>query len=226
MNMYKYFFFIIFTLRATTLCAQEMPDKADADRQVCRDLLAEREPLNWHSKFVWKEEMLKDTYERNVFRVMGEAFQIKSLRSDFYVKQENGKWHPIYDSRYPVESMVNLLLAHVQKNNHLIELRHHQYGNHIAMMTIPLQRIHDLYGPNMEMYCRVDIADNNKLNAWLVFYQRQRQFIHLLELRTPVKSLFESGGTLQGDFYANIPQGNIKNIFDINTNLTNKTKEK
>jgi len=211
--MHKFLLSIIFTFCATTLSAQQMPDKADADRQVCRDLLAEREPLNWHPKFVWKEGMLKETNERNLYRVTGEAFQVKSLRSDFYVRQENGKWHPIYDSRYPVESLVNLLLAHVQENNHLIELRHHQYGNHIVMMTIPLQRIHDLYGPNMEMYCRVAVASNNELNAWLVFYQRQSQYIHLLELKTPIKSLFISGSTMHGDFYANIPQDNIKSLF-------------
>ena len=208
------------------MCAQKMPDKADADKLICQALLAEREQLNWHPEFSWAKEFLKETNERNVYCVTGDAFQVKSLRSDFFIKWENGQWHPIYDSRYPVESMVNLLLARIQKNHHLIELRHHQYGNHIAIMTIPLQRIHDLFGPTMEMYCRVAIVNNNELNAWLVFYQRRSQYIHLLEVKSPIKSLFLPDGTLHGDFYANIPQGNLKNIFDKTSNLTNKTKEK
>ena len=89
-------------------------------------------------------------------------------------------------------------------------------------MTIPMQRIYNLFGPKMEMYCRVSVSGNNELSAWLVFYERKEQYIHLLELKTAIKSLFEDGGMFYGDFYANIPQGNIKSMFDKN----NKIKEK
>lgn len=223
--MQKLVFSIILTFYATCIYSQKVYDKAEADKQVCERLLAvKHEPQNWHPEFIVKKEMLKETNERNIFRVMGDAFQVKSLRSDFYVKKEKGKWYPIYDSRYPVESLANLLLARIQNNSHQIELRHHQYGNHIASMTIPLQHLHNLFGPDMELYCRVAIANNNELEAWLVFYQKDEQFIHLLKIRTPTKPLFDQNSTLCGDFYANIPQGNIKSIFNSKDEKTKKNE--
>ena len=181
---------MILTFSATGIYAQKVYDKAEADKQVCEKLLAiEHEPLNWHPEFDVKKEMLKETNERNIFRVMGETFQVKSLRSDFFVKKEKGKWYPIYDSRYPVESLTNLLLARIHNSRHQIELRHHQYGNHIASMTIPLQHIHNLFGPAMELYCRIAVASNKELEAWLVFYQKDEQYIHLLKMKTPTKKI-------------------------------------
>lgn len=210
--MYKFVFSVIFMSFISVVYAQSTYDKAEADQQICKELLATSELQNWHSDFIVNDDMLKETSERNIYKVAGRAFQIQSLRSDFYVKLVNDCWTPIFERRYPVESMINLLLAHIYNNKHLIALRHHQYGNHIANMTIPMQHIYNLFGPKMEMYCRVSIVGHNELNAWLVFYNRQAQYIHLLELNASVTSLFDPNSTFKGDFYANIPQGNIKSL--------------
>ena len=208
MQRFSFLFSLIFC--ALVVYAQKTHDKAEADRQVFQELINEREMHHWHPDLIVKEDMLKETQERGVYCVEGTVFQVKSLRADYDLKYDSRKWLPIYDSRYPVESLVNLLLARIDNNLHLLELRHHQYGNHIANMKIPLQRFHDLFGPDMDMYCRVSIPNNDELNAWLVFYQSHNQYIHLLELTIPTKALFVTNGIFYGDLYTNIPQGNIK----------------
>lgn len=208
MQRFSFLFSLIFC--ALVVYAQRAYDKAEADRQVFQELVNERELQHWHPELLVKEDMLNETQERDVYCVKGTDFQVNSLRSDYYVKYDSNKWRPIYDSRYPVESLVNILLARIDNNLHLLELRHHQYGNHIANMKIPLQRFHDLFGPDMDMYCRVSIPNNHELNAWLVFYQRDNQYIHLLELTIPTKTLFVTNSVFYGDLYTNIPQGNIK----------------
>lgn len=220
--MRKYLITFIFASCVLTTYAQKIYDKAEADQQVFNSLLEDNGSIDWFPDFSFKEELLRETNEKNIYCIVGNFFQVKSVKSDFYVRKAGEKWYPLFDRRYPVESLVNLLLAHVHENKRQIELRHHQYGNHIAVMTIPMQRIHNLFGPKMEMYCRVSIVGNNELNAWLVFYEREEKYIHLLDLKTPIKSLFDENAIFHGDFYANIPQGNIKSIFDKN----NKTKEK
>ncbi len=201
-------------LALCTVCAnaQKVEDKAEADQHVLMDLLKGSETKNWHPEQSIEKTCLRETNERGIFRVEGEAFQIKSLRSDFFVKSVHGKWQPLFDSRYPVESMVNLLLARVPAGKRQIELRHHQYGNHIALMTVPLSRLFNLWGPIMKIYSRVAIVDNHELQAWLVFYEQQSKYIHLLELRMPAKQLFDPEIPLHAEFYANIPQDNIKSL--------------
>jgi len=203
----------LFAFCTTDGYAQKGSDKAEADWQVCRDLLSGNELPQWRPNFNIKKNELRETDEKNIFRVEGNAFQVKSLRSDYYVRKIGEEYRPLFDRRYPVESLANLLLARVSGGKRLVELRHHQYGNHIANMTIPLNRLHNLFGPDMEIYCRVTVENNTELSAWLVFYQSKEKYIHLLELNAPVKSIFLSEGTFSGDFYSNIPQGNIKNLF-------------
>ena len=212
--MRKITFVSIILLCSLTMSAQKNQDKAEADKQICTELIEGRSGKEWHPELALNDALMEETNERNVFCVKGDAFQVNSLRSDFYVRRVKGQWQPIFERRYPVESLVNLLMGCIPNRGHRMELRHHQYGNHIATMTIPLQRIHDVLGPGMRMYCRVAVEDNATLSAWLVFYEARAKYIHLLELNTSLESLFAADGTLHADLYANIPQDNIKSFIN------------
>ena len=129
---------------AMTTLAQAT-DKHDADLLVYKELTANYETTNWHPDLIVTKDMLKDTDEKGVYIVKGDSFQVKSIRSDFYVREENGKWTPLNDTRYPMETMTNLLLDRIDNNKHKLELRHHQYGGAKPKILIPMQNFHDLF---------------------------------------------------------------------------------
>lgn len=193
--------------------ASAQTDKAEADQIIYEMLTARNMTENWHPNVVIRENQLKETNEKGVFIVPGDSFQIKSLRSDFYVRQEKGKWTPINDARYPMETMVNLLLNHITNNQHMLEIRHHQYGQKNPKITIPMQDLYDLLARNMNLYCSVTFINEHEIRAILVFHQRSLNFIHMLELKIKTKKLFDVDSTIYGDFYTNIPQNNVKDIF-------------
>lgn len=188
-------------------------DKAEADQIIYEMLTAKNQTENWHPGILIQESQLQETNERGIFIVPGDSFQIKSLRSDFYVYKKKGKWEPINDARYPMETMVNLLLNHISDNRHMLEIRHHQYGGRNPMITLPMQDIFDLLARNMNLYCSVTYINEQEIRAILVFHQRSLNFIHMLELKVKTRKLFDAKSTISGDFYTNIPQNNVNDIF-------------
>ena len=188
-------------------------DKAEADQIIYEMLKSKNLTENWQPGLVIQGNQLKETNEKGIFIVLGDSFQIKSLRSDFYVSKKKDQWEPINDARYPLESMVNLLLNHINDNRHVLEIRHHQYGGKKPTITLPMQNLFDLLARNMDLYCSVTYINEHEIRAILVFHQRSLNFIHMLELKVETKNLFDTNSTIIGDFYTNIPQNNVKDIF-------------
>ena len=202
---------VLLTLFIGNLFAQT--DKAEADQIIYEMLTAKNQTENWHPKMVIQESQLKETNEKGIFIVPGDSFQIKSLRSDYYVRQERGEWMPINNASYPMETMVNLLLNRITDNQHMLEIRHHQYGRKNPMITLPMQDLYDLLARNTDLYCSVTFINEHEIRAILVFHQRSLNFIHMLELKVKTKKLFDVSSTIYGELYTNIPQDNVKNIF-------------
>ena len=188
-------------------------DKAEADQIIYEMLTAKNQTENWHPRLVIQESLLKETNEKGIFIVPGDSFQIKSLRSDYYVYQEKEQLKLINDARYPLETMVNLLLNRITDNQHMLEIKHHQYGGKNPTITLPMQNLFDLLARNMDLYCSVTFINEHEIRAILVFHQRNLNFIHMLELIVKTKTLFDANSTISGDFYTNIPQNNVKDIF-------------
>ena len=76
-----------------------------------------------------------------------------------------------------------------------------------------MQDIFDLLARNMDLYCSVTYINEHEIRAILVFHQRSLNFIHMLELKVGTKKLFDANSTISGDFYTNIPQNNVNDIF-------------
>ena len=188
-------------------------DKAGADQMIYQELTAGYELDNWHPELKVTNDRLKETNEKGIYMVKGDSFQVKSIRSDFYISKKGNKWMPINDPRYPMETMVNLLLDRIETNHHQLSIRHHQYGGVIPIVEIPMQYLHDLLAKNMQLYCSVTYIGTDEIRAVLVFHQKRLNYIHMLELKVPTKDLFDDKSVMTGDLYTNIPQDNVKSIF-------------
>ena len=208
-------FFTIAVLAAgcwVAACGQAT-DKADADKLLYEELSAAHEVENWHPELIVLADRLAETAERGVYVLRGDTFQIGTLRSDIYLRRVRNDWKPIYDNRYPVESLTNLLMNQVRDNRHQLTLHHHQYGGAVPTIVMPMQTLFDVLGRHTDSYCSVTAINAEEIRAVLVFHQRRFNYIHMLDLRLPTKQLFEPEGMLTAELYTNIPQNNVLNIF-------------
>lgn len=208
----KYFLLSVLVIFQLYSFAQAT-DKAEADLLIYHELTAGYETENWHPEMIVNERKLTPTEEEGIFVVKGDSFQVKSVRTDFYVTKKDEKWVTLNDSRFPMETLVNLLLNRIEKNSHLLKIRHHQYGGNKPLIEIPMQRLFDQLARNTQLYCSIMSITDSSIQAVLVFHQKRINFIHMLLLEIPSNQLFVDASTFTGDLYTNIPQSNIKSLF-------------
>lgn len=203
----------LLTLATCVSVCGQATDKADADRLLFQELSAAHGVENWHPELIILADRLAETAERGVYILQGDSFQVKSLRSDIYLRKIDDQWRPIFDSRYPMESLVNLLMNRVRDNRHQLTLHHHQYGGEVPTIVMAMQTFFDVLGRHMDTYCSVTSLNAEEVCAVLVMHQRRLNYIHMLELRIKLSQLFEPEGMVSAELYTNIPQGNVLNVF-------------
>ncbi len=211
--MRRLFILLITALLAGQGARAQATDKHGADRLIYSELTAAYDAENWHENLVITRDMLADTQEKDLYIVRGDSFQVKSIRSDFYVKEKDGQWTVVDDARYPLETLTNLLLNRIADNRHTLEARHHQYGGEKPRVVIPMQKLFDLLARSMKLYCSVTAIGKEEIRAVLILHQQKMDFIHMLEIKAPVEALADPQSTFFGELYTNIPQENVKSIY-------------
>lgn len=188
-------------------------DKVDADNLLYNELKTALPPSSLKAFVMPSNSVLKKTNEDNIFKVIGESFQVESLRSDYYVRRKGNQYDIIYDTRYPLESFVNLLMNKVVKNEHTILITHHQYGNVVKKLKMPLSNMFNLLGRTMDIYCFVTAISKNKIDGVLVFHDPNKNIIHMFEVSADTRVLVKNKALIEANLYSNIPQDNIRSLF-------------
>ena len=212
MNRLRIGLFLSVLLAAITASAQDR-DKVSADTLLYEQLCAQHVTENYHAPYTINKRDLEATAERGIYIVNGKSFQVKSLTSDFYVREKKGTYEPIFDKRYPVESFTNILLNRLKQNKLKIAITQHLYGKTKKVPAQNMQNIYDLLARNMDIYCSVTSITKEKMEATLVFHHRKLNFIHLFIVSVPTDDLFDEGGLVTATLYGNIPQSNIRTLF-------------
>jgi hypothetical protein len=204
--------FLLGMITAVAVSAQDR-DKVSADTLLYEQLCAKHVTENYHAPYTVSKRDLQSTAERGIYIVKGKSFQVKSLTSDFYVRENRGSYEPIFDRKYPVESFTNILLNRVKENKLRIEITQHMYGKTRKVPVQNMQNIYDLLARNMDIYCSVTSINKEKIEATLVFHHPRMNFIHLFTVSVPTDALFEEGGLVTAKLHGNIPQSNIRTLF-------------
>ena len=156
---------------------------------------------------------LVKTDERSVFVLRGDYYQSETLRSDCFVRKTRNNYLVISDKRFPLETFTNQLLNKVQCG-HLLQVKHHQYGQKIPILKTSLQSLFAMFLPTMKAFVSVTSVNNDEIEAVLLFHHPKLDFIHMLTLKTKTEGLLKKGNVIYGDLYTNIPQDNLNTILD------------
>ena len=200
---------LFFLLPTITIAQNRSLDKADADALVYEQLANNTGGEHFIRNIELNKKILTSTAENNVKLLKGNSFQINSLTSDVYIDYSKKK--PLYDQRYPLESMVNTLM-NVVDNSYLLKITHNQYGNVKKTFTIPLHSIFYVLDANMDSYCSVTKIDKDLIQAILVFHNPRKNYIHMFLLDIPSDQMFKDKGVFSAKLYTNIPQEDVKSI--------------
>lgn len=212
MSRMKQIIFLVACLVPIIAFSATIPDKAQADSVMFA--LLSSVPDDDELLPVEKMTLPRDGRKRGAtFVVEGEYFQIKSLRNDVYYLTGRNDCVPINDARYPLETMNNLLLGAIDGGEREVMVHHHRYGGQNATLMMPFNELRSKLQPGLRAYCSITDISTEKIEAILVYYDAEKNVIHMLNFTSPIDVVTRGAGEMDAELYTNIPQDNIRNLF-------------
>jgi len=173
------------------------------------------EQLSKNNIIVKKNELQSLPDNKTVFLKKGVGFTLPELNSDTYYAQDSkGNFEPVSDPENALFFLKNLLLIPQIKTTLKLHVKHRMYGTFTPEFDIKPSNFICFFQPEFDIYCHVDDSKENRLKATVVLHNRMFSYLHLLTVTTSKSTLFQENGILEAEFISNIPQHNIKNIFD------------
>ena len=147
----------------------------------------------------------------NLYVRKGNIYLANKINSDTYYQHSGNSYKLVFNSEYPAESLVNLLITK-QPKSLMLKITHRVYGGFTPEFSIPLSQLFCLFNAGFTTYCIYNRTDSEKVHVSAVICNNDFGYIHLLRIKTTAGQLFTDNGILTADLYTNIPQHNLKNL--------------
>ena len=166
--------------------------------------------------FNYSYEDLERVPSTDIFMLKGSVFMMNEINSDIYLQKNDTQFQLVCDDAYPSESLANLFLTeNICTPNLKLKITHRKYGNFTPEFEIPLHEFTCLFKQDFNMYCGIQKKDDTeKIKLTIVLQSKAYNFIHMLLINSTKEQLFAENGVINANFYTNIPQQNIKSLFN------------
>lgn len=186
-------------------------DKKESDEELYNLLqVAVFNPVKLVDGQITRESLQRETGD--VYIRKGETFLIKSMSSDRYYMEENGKFVPLFRKQYPEYSMNNLFLTYRNGDGKTLQITHRKYGHFTPEISISLLNFLACFKDDFQTACHTGYNKNGELETMVVFNHKTLNYIHLLRVHVAKEQLFSEHPILKADFYSNIPQHYINSL--------------
>ena len=202
-------------LTAPTALSQTKIDKYEADK-IIFNMITNTDVSLSDAPVLFPEiciDSLEATNEKNIYKVRGKTYKFPPISQSFYVIKERKRYVPLSGEKWPVETLQNMLTGHIPSTLQL-SLSHHQYGGKIRNGNIPLAALFQIFSSQMDFYACINDVTKESIHAFLIMHHQGMDYIHMLRLDIKPDAFSSKTPTAKADLYTNIPQDNIKKLFD------------
>lgn len=142
---------------------------------------------------ITKDTKLRKAWQDNYYTVKGGAYLLPNLNANQYLwKDEKGKYRPIYNKTYPIESLANLLTSNFVNNDFNLEIRMRKYGFKNDTLRVPLNKwISYCQQTGCKAYFGIiDFKSDGNAVCILIMHNTSLGYNHIMKVTFPM-SLFE-----------------------------------
>lgn len=175
-----------------------------------------RSSLHKIKQTVVSRKELLPTWQSNYFILPGESYYTDELNTNRYYEQsEKGDFRLVYHSKYPLESLANLLTTTEIDNQFIIDILLKKYGYKEEMINVPLERwITFCLDSGCTPYFGVISYDGNFAVCEVVMRNVAWGYNHVMKITFDVSQLEDRKGIIQARLNSYIPSSKIKYLFD------------
>ena len=159
---------------------------------------------------VYPNNLIKD---KDIYIRKGSAI-FPGISSDVFYLKNADKYIPLFDKQYLKESFSNYFLCYPANAKRLkIRIDYKMYGNVSKSIEIEVGNLLNLFSKDYELYFGIEDSASIKLRGTLVIYNRNLNYIHILDIQTDEQTLFGGKSSISGKLFSFIPMDNIKSFF-------------
>jgi hypothetical protein len=192
-------------------------DKKEADEALNRLLLVGDGSVVCSSvaaeEVETSDEGLVAGYKKKVFVRKGKFFLSKYLTGDTYFVRSGEKYGLLVSEDYPFESLSNILIYHLDTGGVKLDMTHRMYGFSSPKLEIELKDFMCFFRNDFDFYVAPSDGGDGMLKLIVVLHNTDFNYSHLLLITAPTDAVFRDRGVLQADFYSNVPEQSIKDLF-------------
>jgi hypothetical protein len=191
-------------------------DKKESDEELnSRLLLSNYTSCQSRSPEIidYTEETFTPDIERKIVIRKGKSFLSKIINNDTYFIKSDDQYKLLLSKEYPEESLSNLIIENLENPGLKLNITHRMYGFFSPDFEIELKDFICYFKDNFNFYTASSGVNAGILKLTVVIHNTDFNYAHLLLITTPVENLFQENGIIKADFYSNIPQHNIKNLY-------------
>jgi len=174
-----------------------------------------------------RKENLIPVPQTKYYIKQGEKYILETLNSNlYYIKSQDGTFSLLFDEKFPVESLSNLMISDDVENNYSLNITQNKYGQNVANFTVPLKQwIRYCLNVGCTAYFGLESQDENQIKASVVMENKKLAYNHVLYIIFDKTQLSKANGIINAKLHAYIPTHNVTDLF-YETQNKSKTKQK
>lgn len=163
-----------------------------------------------------ERDCLLSTWQSNYFILPGKSYYTDELTSNrYYEKDLSGNYNLVYNSRYPQESLANLLTTAEIENNFSLSVKLVKYGGVSSRISVPLNSwIQYCISNGCEPYFGIISFDGNVADCEVIMRNEQMGYNHIMRVTFDLSMLESKEGTINARLNSYVPCGNVKFLFE------------
>lgn len=153
----------------------------------------------------------KQIQDGEIYIYKGEKYIIDNMKSDTYFKRVIDSLIPVFETNYIIYSISNLILLPTSfSSERVLKLRIKNYESSYEELELKLKDFLLFFNPNYKKYFGIEYCNPANLRGCLIFYNEKLNYIHLVDIETTTKDLFNNSGIFKGTLYSYIPTHDFK----------------
>jgi len=191
-------------------------NKKESDKTLSELLPHNRcDSVSKNAAFINFDETEPQLLNEDIYIKKGKSFTMQEFNTDTYLtKDSSDSFFLFFDATNPAFSLQNLLLIRDIETDVKLHIVQKMYGGFSPEFEIKPSDFICFFQADFDMYAFVDDSKQDMLEATLILFNRRFSYMHILTVKTDKNELFAQNGILYAEFYSNIPQHNLKNIFE------------
>ena len=147
----------------------------------------------------------------------GNNYILKEINSDtYFVRDEKSRLIPLYDMKYPSETISNLFNS-LLKGKFVLNITQRMYGKGMSQYAVSHEKLYAYcVRTGCQPYVGIEAMDENSVKAVVVYENDLYGYNHLLYVDVDLKVLQAGKGLIAAEIYCYIPTYNLKSLFQPN----------